>query len=194
MAEFVKDQVANASRQIAANKFEKARTEITINKKGVFVQRAHVDGALQKLVPHSFRQRILALSHHLSSSVHSVPRRMYDKMQRDYFCPNTTTNIYSTFISCKSCAKNGSNAKYRFHHHLFLATSSLEHVAMNFIGPLPKTTEANQHVASIIYPHSKLRQAVLTAHITTDTLTKIFFNAWFISYGIPAYLLTDNGS
>lgn len=52
LAELIKAQRANAFYRTAAMKIAKAETETTISKEGVLVRVAHIDRALQKLVPH----------------------------------------------------------------------------------------------------------------------------------------------
>lgn len=93
--------------------------------------------------------------------------------------------VYNTNSSCKSCAKNNSNAKHKRHFHLPAPTGPLESVAMKTLGTLPETTEDNQHIVIITDRYPKLTRAVSTARIATNTEPDIFFNAWVVPYGIP---------
>lgn len=59
--------------------------------------------------------------------------------------------------------------------------------------PLFKTAKWHQDVVVVDEHCATLPQVVRTARIRTNTVTEIFWNAWVISYGIAAYLLTNNG-
>lgn len=58
----VKSQATDAFCQATANKLGKIETKTTIDKKDFVVWHAHIDEALQKLLPQSLRQRFLTLS------------------------------------------------------------------------------------------------------------------------------------
>lgn len=115
-------------------------------------------------------------------------------MRRDYFGPNMAVSVYNTVSNCKSCARNSSNTKYRRHLHLFPPTNLLQFFAMDIFGPLPKTTNGNQHVIIITDRYSKLTRTVFTAQLITNTVAENFFTARVIPYCIPVYLTTDNGT
>lgn len=51
LAEFIKAQFANQIFQNSGKQLGQAETKLSCNKRGVFVRRALIDGALQKLVP-----------------------------------------------------------------------------------------------------------------------------------------------
>lgn len=87
LAEFISAQVVDAHSQRVVKKLGKGETETTINKKRVLVRRTHIARALQKLMPHSLRQRILALLQYFSLSSHAGQRHMYYTIRRDYFWP-----------------------------------------------------------------------------------------------------------
>lgn len=64
---------------------------------------------------------------------------------------------------------------------------------MSTLGSLSKPTKGNHRVGFITDRYEKRTRAIPTAWIATDTVKEILFNAWVISYDIPAYLLADNG-
>lgn len=159
------------------------------------MRREHIDGALKKIIPQSFRHRILALSHQPPLFGHLEHRHMYETVHRDFFWPSNAVEAYDTTSTCESCAMNSCNVEQRRLLHLFATIDPFELVAVDIIGPLPrKTTKVNQHAVIINDRYSKLTRGVLSAQITTTIVAKIFFNACVIPYGIPAHLLADNSS
>lgn len=158
------------------------------------MRRTHIDRALQKLVWLSLQQQTLTSPHYPGLSGHSKERRMYDTTRWNYFLSNMALDVYNTVNSCKSCAMSSNSAKHGRLLHLFVATGSVKFVAMDILSPLPKKTKGMQHVIIVTNLYPKSTQAVFTAHIATDIVAAIFSKAWVISYGILAYLLTNNGS
>lgn len=103
-------------------------------------------------------------------------------------------DVYHTVSGCHSCAKNGTLLKNKLHLQLFPATGPLEFVALDLLGPLPRTNKGNQYVDVITGRYSKLTRAIPTGHVTSTNVAYIVFNDWVIPYGIPTYILTDNGT
>lgn len=77
----IKAHAADLFCQSGARKVGKAGTETTINNGRVLVRRAHIDGALQKLVRQSLQKQIFALSHCTSLPGHTGQQRIYNTMR-----------------------------------------------------------------------------------------------------------------
>jgi hypothetical protein len=77
---------------------------------------------------------------------------------------------------------------------LFPASGSLEFVAMDIFGPLPKMENENHFLLVISDRFSKLTRTVPLRTITALRVAKALCDAWVFSYGPPRYLLTDNGT
>ena len=67
-------------------------------------------------------------------------------------------------------------------------------MAMDILGPLPKTEHGNRFLLVITDRFSKLTRTVPLRTITALVVAKAFCDAWVFSYGPPHYLLTDNGT
>mgnify|MGYP003561719933 FL=1 len=67
-------------------------------------------------------------------------------------------------------------------------------MAMDILGPLPKTEHGNRFLLVITDRFSKLTRTVPLRTITALVVAKAFCDAWVFSYGPPRYLLTDNGT
>lgn len=102
--------------------------------------------------------------------------------------------VYKTAPNCNSCGKTSTTTKRKYHLQLFPSKRPLELVAIHILGFLSKTTKGSQHVVIFTYRYSKLTRAVVTARNTTTAVECIFFETWVITYGIPAFLHTCNGT
>lgn len=119
---------------------------------------------------------------------------MSDTMQRDYFWTNKAFEIYKTSSSCGSCAENSTSAERGRYLRLFTVTRLLQFVTMNISGPGPETTKRHQRALVITDHYSKLTRAIHITRIPTNVVAEICFNVRVIQCGIPANLLTDDGS
>ena len=77
---------------------------------------------------------------------------------------------------------------------LFPATEPLEYVAMDILGPLPKTEHGHRCLLVICDRFSKLTRTVPLRSISAVVVAKAICEHWLFVYGPPRYLLTDNGT
>lgn len=64
---------------------------------------------------------------------------------------------------------------------------------MDILGPLPKPTQVTQYVLVMTDRYSKLTQPVPAAKTSATQVKNIFLDHSIIPFGIPNYVLTDNG-
>jgi transposase InsO family protein len=68
------------------------------------------------------------------------------------------------------------------------------HVPLDTDGPLPEITSANKHVLIAIDHYSKWRVARLVKEHDAYTTAKFLEDEVICRYGVPKYILIDNGS
>ena len=76
---------------------------------------------------------------------------------------------------------------------LFPATAPLDSVAIDILGPLPKSSRGFIFMLLISDRFTKLTQVVPLKHITAYDVAVAFVEHWVFKYGAPATLLSDNG-
>ena len=69
----------------------------------------------------------------------------------------------------------------------------LEEVAIDLLGPLPKSDNGKRHLLVISCRFSKLTQLVPLRTITAYHVAVAFCTHWVFKYGPPRTLLSDNG-
>jgi hypothetical protein len=69
----------------------------------------------------------------------------------------------------------------------------MESVAMDILGPLPKTRNGDLFLLVIAYQYSKLTRRVPLRVITALVVAQAFCDHLVFVYGPPVSLLTDNG-
>jgi hypothetical protein len=168
---------------------------IDVDEDGILVRIVPLDGSRQIVVPWSLRPRLLWLEHFPVVEAHPGVSKMHAAMRRRFYWRNMHKEVEETVRHCAVCAKNRVTERKRTSFlKLFPESGPLEFVAMDMLGPLPKTEHGNRFLLVISDRFSKLTRTVPLRTITALGVAKAFCYAWVFSYGTPRYLLTDNGT
>ena len=166
-----------------------------IDQHGLVVRRAQLDGSLQLVVPLTLRKRLLTIAHNAPSSGHPGRSKMYQTLRRAFYWPSMTVDIHHIVEDCEPCARNrikGQGNTYPM--KLFPATKPLEFVAMDILGPLPRTRHGKRFILVITDRFTKLTKTVALRTITALAVANAFCQTWVFNFGTPKVLLTDNGT
>lgn len=77
---------------------------------------------------------------------------------------------------------------------LFPAALPLEFVAIVILGPSPRAASGNQHGVIVTNRYSKTTRTFPIVKATSTHMATIILDNWILRYGVPNYLLTDNGA
>ena len=166
----------------------------TEDKRGLIVRTAPIDGVEQIYAPKVLRSRILLLAHYPRLVGHPGGTRMYQTLRRTFYWPSMALDVFNTVRQCSACAKERlSLRKHSKFLKLFPAQRPLEFVAIDILGPLPRTKNGYKYLAVITDRYSKFTQTVPLRNVTAWTLAKAFCDHWAFIFGPPKYLLSDNG-
>lgn len=171
------------------------QTPYTEDDRGLIVRVAPVDHSIQIFIPEALRPRALYLAHYTPVSGHPGISRQYYTMRRTFYWPSMISDIQKMCKDCHTCAKE--RTRLRSHQSpmkLFPATEPLEFVAIDILGPLPRSTKGHQYILVITDRFTKLTRVTPLHSITAIAVAKAFIDDWVFSYGAPARLLSDNGS
>ena len=166
-----------------------------INQHGVLTRKSNLDGSLQVIVPASLRKRLLDIAHDAPTAGHPGRAKLYQTMRRVFYWPSMTVDIHHKVEGCTLCAKNRIKEQRNVYPmRLFPATKPLEYVAMDILGPLPRTKHGMRFILVITDRFTKLTKTEPLRTITSLAVARAFCKAWVFNYGPPKVLLTDNGT
>ena len=154
----------------------------------------HVPAREQIVLPASLRPRLLTLTHNARLAGHPGQNRMFYTIARTYYWPQMAADVAATVRNCHACARN--RVKLRKHLNrlkLFPATRPLESLAIDILGPLPKTRTGKRFLLIVTDRFTKLTQVAPLRTITAYHVAVAFCEVWVFKYGIPRTLLSDNG-
>ena len=134
------------------------------------------------------------MAHHAVLGGHPGQTRMTDTLRRTYYWPQMAADVLATVRSCPPCAKNRLRLIRKSNPmKLFPATTPLECVAMDLLGPLPASKAGNKYILVITDRFTKLTQIVCLRKTTAYIIAAAFCSHWVYKYGTPKETLTDNG-
>jgi transposase InsO family protein len=103
-------------------------------------------------------------------------------------------DVLEAVRQCDACARNRITLSRRTDPlSLFPANAPLDSVAMDILGPLPKTRHGNSFLLVIADRHSKLTRKVSLRVTTALAVAQAFCDHWVFVFGPLVSLLTDNG-
>jgi len=76
---------------------------------------------------------------------------------------------------------------------LFPATEPFAAVAIDLLGPLPRTPEGYEYILVICDRFTKVTRAVPLREITSQDVLSAFLDTRVANYGLPDSVLSDNG-
>ena len=121
-----------------------------VDQHGILICVAPRDFSRQIVIPHSVRERLMHLLHHSKSGGHAGGLRMYSTLRRYEYWPSIAVDVYNFLRNCMSCARQRIRLR---RHNSFLkllpATKPGEQVAIDLLGPLPRTRAGYEYILVI---------------------------------------------
>jgi transposase InsO family protein len=117
---------------------------------------------------------------------------MFRTMRRYLFWPHMVKYIYETVHQCELCARNRIAEKRRTNPlKLFPPGGPLESVAMDKLGPLPRTKHGNRFLLVIADRFYKVNKTVPIRTFTALSVARAFCDHLAYIYGPPASIFTE---
>jgi len=164
------------------------------NADGLFCRQGHPEGTQQFLVPQSVVKDVLRAEHSSPFAAHPGGTRMYQTLRDQYTWPSLAVDVFGWVAACPICAKNrlmGTQSKAFM--RLFPATEPFAALAIDLLGPLPRTSEGYEYILVICDQYTKVTRAVPLRDITALDVLSAFLDTGVANYGLSASVLSDNG-
>lgn len=183
LEEFLKERGADGDCEAATQTVGHSVSCYFFDCDGMIFREAQIDGGRQKDVLIALHARILYSSHYPTSAGPTRETRMYHTMRQHFYWLHMANVVYKPGRKFRSCTQNWSRVTHKQKLQLFLAAGPLEFVAIDILGPLPRTKTGNQHVFIIKDQLSKLTRAIHTAKINSMQIVTIFWTIWSCHMG-----------
>jgi hypothetical protein len=137
----------------------------------------------------------MTLYHFPAISGHVGTQSLTQTICRAWHWPSLSNDVAEFIKHCPSCAAQRLKRGPQRSHKLttFPPEGPLEFVAIDVLGPLPKTIRGNMFCMVMCDRFSKVSIAVLIPDQTANTCAQIFVDRWICYYEVPLVVLSDNG-
>lgn len=155
-----------------------------------------VERIKQLAVPHELIPEVLFQCHDQVTSAHLGMDRTLNRIRSRYYWPGMTSQIVNYVGSCNDCGQRKKPAKFIRPPlmPLEVAEAAFSRVAMDIIGPLPKTEKGNTHILVMCDYLTRYTEAWPLSSTDAKTIANVLFEKVICRYGPPSELLTDLGS
>lgn len=145
---------------------------------------------------HKSEVKILISKYHDSTNAahfgfYKTYRKIYDK----FFWPTMRTDIKNYVKKCEVCKKTKSpntSLTPPMGSHI-VASRPWEHISVDFIGPLVRSSEGYRHILVVVDKLTKFVLVFPVRDASSSILIKTFSQNIFPIFGVPRVLLSDNG-
>lgn len=150
---------------------------------------------LRLVLPKQFREEVLGELHGGQLSGHLGVHKTMAKVKYRYFWPGMSADIRSFLRSCDLCAKRKSPArKRRAPLQQYRVGVPMERVAIDLLGPLPRSDSGNQWIMVVGDYCTKWMEAYPLPDATAGTVALKLVNEFVCRFGVPQELHSDQGS
>ena len=148
----------------------------------------------QLVVPVKFRQEAIALAHGSKWAAHLGAKKTSTKLLRDFFWPGLTKDVKDFCQGCENCQRGtGSSVPKAPLQPLPPIGEPFQRVAIDIVGPLPRTKRGNKYVLTIMDHATRYPEAVPLKRIDAATVAEELCTV-FTRLGLPSEILSDQGS
>ncbi|CAF1458242.1 unnamed protein product [Rotaria sordida] len=130
------------------------------------------------------------------SGAHFSFDRTYNKIKNLYWWPAMKSTIRRYIQSCLLCKQYNISRqkKYGYLRPINPPEGPFLLIGIDYCGPLKRTPRENQYVLVITDYFTRHVTAVALPNCTAETTAQALFNEYFCKYGVPAVILSDQGS
>ena len=170
-----------------------------ITKKGLLVRVANSSDTLrdvlqQIVLPKSLRKKVTTLAHDTVLSGHLGTGKTIKRVMAHFYWPGVTGDIARYCRSCEVCQRNSSGRPAKVPLvNLPLIDTPFARIAMDLIGPLPKSKKGNRFALVVIDMATKYPDAVALKNIDSHNIAQALIDI-FSRIGLPKEVLHDQGT
>lgn len=154
------------------------------------------DEFLQLYVPNDRIEQALHECHDANTAAHGGFFKTRFRVRQNYYWPGMDNDIRKYVGNCTVC-KQSKQASYNLSSPMGNERSPSrpwEMIAIDFVGPLPRSKNGNRWILTIVDCFSKFSVIATARDATAAFLVKTLEEKVFLPYGVPERIICDNGS
>ena len=198
IAEQQKDPTLEVYRKRVMDKIPEGEKKFISMERGMLYRnfRSSTEDIMKQLVvPAKFRRQILSLGHDIPMAGHLGMKKTRDRIMRHFFWPGIFDDTKKYCRSCPKCQKGTSKTKVSKVPLVQIPRidEPFQRIAMDMVGPLPRTKRGNQYVLVICDYATKYPEAIplrsQEAEVVAGAMVEVFSRV-----SVPKEILSDQGT
>ena len=146
-------------------------------------------------MPLALQNELLQAYHNSPLGAHQGFDRTYQRLKQKYWWPSMAKDVKTYIQCCDTCQRT----KCQYHISKtplqpLPTTERFQRIHMDFLGPLPTTTQGHKHILLIVDAFTKWPEAFPLKSAQASDVARIFYDKIICRYGAPSSILTDQGS
>lgn len=150
----------------------------------------------QLVVPRSYREPLIQLSHCGRLAGHFGARNTYHTLLRYYFWPQMRKQVSVFVRGCNVCQVAGRPSKHIPVAPLYKVPTISEpfsHLQVDVVGPLPRTAKGNEYIVTLVDLATRYVHGVAVRSVTANNVIRVL-KEFMSCFGVPCKLQTDGAS
>ena len=152
------------------------------------------DVTLQLIIPKSLRDTVLQQSHDNVTSGHFGISKTLTKVKQRFYCIGYRNDVKTWCKQCDLCnSRKGLKRREKAPLQIYQVGSPMERIAVDVLGPLPKTRNGNKYLLICMDYFTKWPKGNPIANQETDTIAKVLVEEFVCRFGAPLHIHSDQG-
>lgn len=145
----------------------------------------------QIVVPQHLKTELTTKSHILG---HFGIQRTQNSVSQRYYWPGWKKDVISVVSSCNECNKRkGPHKRAKLPLKRYQASEPMQRIAVDVLGPLPKTIRENKYIVVVTDYFSKWVEAIAVPNQEATTIADVLINSIITRFGVPNEIHSDQG-
>ena len=149
----------------------------------------------QLVLPLQCRSTVLKLAHDIPAASHLGINKTKDRVLQRYYWPGVFRDVANHCRTCEVCQR-AQGKRYGARAEMIplpLIEKPFQRIAMDIIGPLPRSNNGNKYILTICDYATRCPDTIPILNTEANAIAKDLVSV-FVGVGIPDEILTDQGS
>ena len=147
----------------------------------------------QIVLPRQYRSNVIRLAHDLPFSGHLGREKTVQRILRRFYWPSLFRDVKEYCQTCAECQLHSSHKTRAPMIPLPIIGEPFRRIAMDVVGPLPRTSRGNRFILVINDYATRYPEAIPLRNVTAKKVAEVLIDL-FARYGIPEEIITDQGT
>ena len=149
----------------------------------------------QLVLPRSRIPKVLEELHNGLTGGHFGIMKTLQKVRERFYWARARDDVERWCQACDACAaRKGPKKRSRGKLHRYNVGAPFERIALDILGPLPRTSDGNKYILVVIDYFSKWPEAFPIPDQEATTVAEVLVREWISRYGTPLQLHSDRGT